>query len=437
VNPLFRANTSDTSYKTDLSTAPSMPDFYQNYDDNIVNGWGVVNDPLQNIGQTSQGWQTRGGWKYVSVTNPNVGAGNAATAIIQFVSTEPLILSPFLTGGDDHKALIGVQTLQINLNLSNLQRVWSHSMLAGANGTVNTIAVSVGTPVGLPALLLNFITPTQLDAIPKEISYNYSTLNPYTTELGGATAGGTAGQVTLNNIQFNTIPRRIYLFLVRRDADQTFLTSDAYARIDGLSINFDNQAGILSGANSQQLYEMSRNSGLNMSWLQWSVYTGSVMIIDVGRTLMLAKETDAPSLETTKQFSVTINFTNLNTNSVWFTATALVINDGLMTVSGNSAYLQNSVLSPADIINAKESSKVESWERATNFYGGNFFTGFKKAAKKALRTAHHAIKNSGIVSDSLSAIHPSLGRVSQHFGYGRPASTGGKRINKQMLLEYH
>jgi hypothetical protein len=444
INPLLRTNISDFDYKTNLSLAPSMPDFYQNYDDNIVNGWGVVNDPLQNIGQTSQGWQTRGGWDLV-FSNPNVGAGNPATATVSFVTTEPMILSPFLTGTDDHKALIGIQTLQVNLTLGNLQRVWSHSALNGDNGTISSISVNIGGTGRfsgvMPALLLNYITPPEIDTIPDEISYSYQTLTPYSTNIPTSVPGGTSGSITINNIQFSTIPRRIYVFVSRQNVDLTFLTSDVYARIDSLNINFDNQTGILGGATSQQLYQMSVNSGLNMTWLQWSLYTGSVMIIDVGRTLMLSKSTDAPSLETTKQFSVTIGYTNLNTNSVALTATALVINDGLLTVAGNSCYLQNSVLSAADILNAKESGKVEAYERATNFYGGAFFNSFKKAAKKVLKHVNQGLKESKVVSTALANVHPALGHAASFAGYGRPkqrggAVVGGRRVNKQALLEY-
>jgi len=437
VNALFRYNTPDNQYKTDLSVAPSMPDYYQNYDDNYVNGWGVVNDPLQAIGQTSQGWETRGGFPLDNVVNPNVGAGNPATASVTFTTTEPLILSPFLEGTDDHKAFIGVQVLTLNLNLTNLQRVWCHSLLNGNNGIINPAtpgSVVVTFPTA-PSLLLNFITPSAVDPIPAAVTYNYANVDVYTTDPGSALAGLGTNTLPSQNIQLNTIPRRIYCFLRRRDNDSTLLTTDTFARINSVSINFDNTTGLLAGANSAQLYELSKNSGLNMSWAQWSTYTGSVLCLDMGRSIMLKNEAEAPSLQTTKQLQIQVNYTNLNTNPVWFYLYILVVSDGLMTIANNATFLQNSVLSPGDITSAKESGHVESWERANTFYGGGFFKGLKKAVKKVAHHVNEGLKSTGIVSNALTTVSPQLGQVASHFGYGREQH-GGRRVSKAKLLTY-
>jgi hypothetical protein len=425
VNALFRTNIWDQDYKTDLSVFPSMPDFYQNYDDNYVNGWGVANDPLQAIGQTSQGWQTRGGWDYTVLTN------TATTATVRFTTYEPLILSPFLNSNDDHKAFIGVQTLQIQINLINLSRVWSHSNGDGNAGTITSLVCNLTVP---PALHLNFITPSRIEELPAVINYSYNSLTPYITN-GGSVAAGAVNTMTCQNIQLNTIPRRIYVFLRRTDIQQTFATTDTFANIQSLNVTFDNQTGIFAGASEMQLYQMSKNSGLNMSWQQWHKYTGSVMVIDVGRSLMLSNEADAPSLTTSKQLQVQVTYKNLNTvDAVTYDMFVLVISDGLMTINNGSTFLQDSVLSPADIIRAKESGHVEQWERSNNFYGSGFFKGIKNAIKHVGNNIHRGLENSHLLSTALIPFSPGAAVAANLAGYGRSHhASGGRRMSKSQM----
>lgn len=419
IHAFTRSNLSDADYKTDLSTAPSMPDFYQNYGDPYTQALGIVNDPLQTIGQTSQGWQTRGGFPYEIVSNPNVGAGNSGTAVVRFSSCEPLIISPFLTGSDDKAALIGVQTLTLQFNLLNLARVWSHSDAPDAS-VVSAVAVTLTQP---PELLLNFITPSQVDPIPSSVVYSYNNVDVYPTDFPTPVAPLTAFTVPSQNIQLNVIPRRIYVFLRQRDADQTVVSTDTFAQITGVSINFDNQSGILAGANSEQLYELSKNSGLNMSWAQWSKHTGSVLILDVGRSLMLQNENEAPSLSTTKQLQVTVQARNLNTTkAIQFTMYILAVSDGLLTVTNNTTVLQNSVLTPGDIAMARESGVAKDWETSTNFYGGSFFRKLKKAAKAVASAAKktHALSTIAALTGN-----PTIATTSGLLGYGGSGGSGG------------
>jgi hypothetical protein len=417
INAFTKSNTSDFNYKTDLSVAPSQPDFYQNYDDNYVQSLGVANDPLQKIGQSSAFSQPRG-----SFAGFVVNSNTATTASVTITTTEPLILSPFLTGTDDENAFIGVQTLTLQVNLINLNRFLSHSAGNGNAGTINSIVATVTSP---PLLLLNFITPSKIEPIPKSVIYPYHNTDVYTTDVQVAVGAGLTGVANSNNIQFNTIPRRLYVFLRRNDATSDHTTTDTFARIDAVSINFDNQSGILGGASTQQLYELSKNSGLNMSFTQWNSYTGSLLILDVGRALMLQNENEAPSLQTTKQFQMRVNFTNINpTQAITFSMYIVVISDGIMTVSENQTILQNSILSQQDIMDVKlEGNKAAAWEKPTDFYGGKFFN-----------KIHKFVKDTGLVSKAAMLTgHPELALAANAVGYGL---VGGKVAPKHKLLKY-
>jgi hypothetical protein len=95
---------------------------------------------------------------------------------------------------------------------------------------------------------------------------------PPRPNLGQATAAGAFSDpptVSLqsSNIQLNGIPDKLIIFV--RKLVQNLHTSgtDSYATIQRISINWNNQAGILSSMTPQQLYRNSVQSGLaNLSW---------------------------------------------------------------------------------------------------------------------------------------------------------------------------
>lgn len=445
VNTLLRCNLSDEDYKWNASTAPSMLDYYANYNDSQVNGEGIVKDPLQKSGQSSQTWEPRGGWTLDSLVNPNVGTGNPGTAVLTFTTTEGLLLSPFLTTTDDRACLIGLNTFNVNFSLlANLSRVWSHSDSPNAS-TITSMAVHVNAP---PSIMINQIVPSQITPLPKSVSYSYSTVTPYqTNNIPPVPPGGTFS-VTSNNIQLGIIPRRIYVWVARSIATQTVTTSDTFLRIDQANLTFDTASGIFSEATTEQLYEISRQAGLNMSFIAWKRHTGSIFVIDVGKSLLLRNEAEAPSLTTNKSFQITINGTNISTTdtitpTLWIATCA----DGLLQITEGLATTDSAVLSVDDIARVKAENKVVSYDRSSNFYGGmmrradghggaSFFSKLSKAAN----VLHNVAKQTGFVSKAATALgHPEIGAAAAHYGYGMAGGeggglVGGRRASKAGLM---
>ena len=69
------------------------------------------------------------------------------------------------------------------------------------------------------------------------------------------------------NLQLNGIPDKLIIFCRKRVADLKCSDTDSYATITNISINFNNQAGLLSSMSQEQLFRNSVQSGLaNMSW---------------------------------------------------------------------------------------------------------------------------------------------------------------------------
>jgi len=367
INAFMHSNVSDDEVRRDFSLAPSMLDTYQSYDDPYFYGTGIANDPLQAYGQNSY-FNPRGAFDVEIISNPVVGAGNAGTAVVRFSTTEPLILSPFLNGNDNNIAFIGVQQLTVQFNLTNLARIWSHSLGNGDAGVISTANV---TFYQAPELLLNFITPSSLQEIPRSNVYSYNNVDIYPTDFTSIAAGATT-TINSQNIQLNYIPKRIYVFVRRSDATSTINTTDTFLKINSCNINFDNVSGVLSGANSRQLYEISKNSGLNMTWTEWSKHIGSVLILDVGRSIMLQDPTEAPSLTTTKQLQIQLSVTNINQReAIVPTMYIVTIADGIITIDTGSAILQNTILSKQDVLNVGTSAQDSvSWTKSTSWFGG-------------------------------------------------------------------
>jgi len=439
INAFARCNVSrEYDLAFNLSTTPSMPDMTQRYvdvEDLVLTPYdvGVANDPLQSAGMNSF-LTPRGGFPFVVVSN------TATTAHVTFQVTEPIWVSPFLSMEDDNTALLGVQTLTLNFNMGNLARCWSHSDSPNA-GVITGVTATLPAP---PEIHLNFISPSDLMQIPRNIEYNYANVDIYSTPMlrsgGGPYLPNELMPFQSNNIQFNTIPKRIILFARRTDESisatpaSIVSTTDTFSALQSISVNFDNTSGIFASASQEELYYMSRESGMNLSWTQYSRDVGSVQIIDVGKALALISDFDAPSVQATKQFQVqgTMINTNQDPAGVFYTLYILVISDGVITILPqlNSTIQQNSVLSKNDVLNAKQhvAREVEYLVPKTFYGSGNFKKAIKSAAKhfakKPLSHLGHLGQAVGIPgSRALSAV----GHVT---GFGR---VGGARIGGRMM----
>lgn len=433
ITALLHCNLDDSRFKTDLSLTPATQDVYQYYNQNYDESLGITNDPLAAFGQGSKSWLPRGGWLIDSLTDPLVVPGAATSATVVFTVTEPLWLSPFSYKDDDLKAFIGIQQFTLTFILGNLPRIWSHNAVNANAGVITTYNATIASK---PAILVNYITPPKNMVVPTKVSYQYSSVTVYPTIIGTVLSNATQ-TFTAPNIQLPYIPRRILVFIRRQDQDLTATTSDVFTGINSINITWDNQTGILASATPQQLYQMSRNSGLEMSFVEWSKYTGGIMVIDVPTTLALQNTSEAPGVSTTKQLTVQVNFTNLNpVENINFTMYVCTIADGLMTIENQNTFLQDAILSPADVERTKEKGEAVEWERSTNFYGGaSFLSKALNAAKHVGKAAFNLAKERGILSSALAA-HPStapLAPVAQAYGYG---SSGGRKVSKQHLLGY-
>jgi hypothetical protein len=225
---------------------------------------------------------------------------NVFVISIQIQVSEPLIgLPPFHWEGSHYKSggIMGINNFSVNLVTdTTLSRFFSTANTttgasaltsyitgiqmglnpnAGGTAIINTSGAGI-TSYGFsnPQLLMTYYTPNaqQLKKIGSTVNYHayqdYSQRN--TTTLTQIATGATT-TVTSNSIQLFSIPTRMYVFVRLPVTTSNYWNyTKSYLKINGISITFGNNSGLLSSANTYQLYEMSKKNGSTQTWDEFS-----------------------------------------------------------------------------------------------------------------------------------------------------------------------
>jgi hypothetical protein len=471
ITALLRYNTPHKIKEFDYSLCPTMQDYYQNYQDQLIGG---VRNPLTQFGSNS--WETtRGAFPYVSVNNPSITDGvTLNNASLQAVITEPLFLSPFLfgKGSCNHNGFIGIQTMDFQFVLgNNLQRIWSHDLTSGVTFS------SFNVQIGQPALLFTYITPKLLEPIPRSLSYSYMVVDRYPTDANVSVAPNSAIPISSNNIQLNTIPRRVYIYARQRNADLTMSSTDTFFALNQININYNNVSGLLSSASAMDLYNISKKNGCNLSWPEWSggVFSnaisiapptfnqqgvpvtfaavvpgsnpatplpsgayptglvGSVLCLDLGVDIGL-DDIHSPGEIMTSQLQVNANFTNINQlQAINPTMYLVVISEGIWTVENMNSISQIGVLSKQDIVEAHK-KRGYNYSGLDNIYGGNILNTLKKYGRKiwhGIKVAAPYIKKGIDVASTVAKLAPLVGLGDDVDDYGGVAVGGRRRYKRK------
>ena len=244
----------------------------------------AARNPLQNYGDAADGSQCpRGGFPFTIIANPTGDGVNPRTAIVDVAFCEPIICSPFYWGKSNESGFYNINTMDFNFTFlsQTANRMWSHDDNAGTNIFTSSTFVFGGLPNGptsfgfgnLPTILFEYITPQENMIIPANmpITYPYFDVLRFPTDLALNVAGSGPQFYQSNNIQLNSIPRRLYVYIRERNNDLYSNAShtDTYFTINNISLQFQNKNGLLASASQQQLYEMSVKNHCKMSWNQW------------------------------------------------------------------------------------------------------------------------------------------------------------------------
>lgn len=339
--------------------------------------------------------------KSIVITNPTtansltIGTANDAVSVRMTATfTEPLFISPFIFGGkyDNGQGLVGINTLNLNLNIdTSLKRFWSRAtkLTTGAYSlTLNSISDA--------KLMINFLTSQPTDLIKAKNVVPFMDYPRYITGVANSQQlnknGGNTPIIPTQNIQLNQIPDLILVALRKPLANQTTLDPTIFFPITSVSVNFNNASGLLSSATQQQLYEMSRDNGVQQSWLEWSgrvnsyntgldagaiadvsslirLSSGSILAINPAKDLSLPAYLSNGSIG---QFNLQINVGAINYTSNDLTPEIIVIccNSGVFSTIAGSSAIYTGLLTKQMVLDVSQQQNGISSLSNTRLIGG-------------------------------------------------------------------
>ncbi len=443
VNNYFRAfpRYNNLIHNQDItqSLTPTMLDQSQEYSDLD----GFARSPLRGYGDNVLQCP-RGGFVGYRITQNGTTGAPGQTAVVRLRVTEPVFLSPFLfEDGSEDTGLYGIQNMKYTVSLGGRGNgalaglggaLWSHSSLGSTFTSCNVTVVEA-------EMLMMYITPDPLQQIPKNNLYSYYEPALYPTQTQTPITAGALTTIAMNNVQLNSIPNRIFLFVSENDNQNSMLKSDVYFGIENVSISFDNRDNLLSNATSEQLYQMAVKNGTNLSWNQWTKDCGSVLALDFGSDIPL-RLSQAVGLRGNYNLRITVQCRNLKSTTVTPTFNCVVISEGVMSIDDQQVTRSIGVLDQNDIFDVK-SMPSEVYHPSGSVYGGNFMTGLKKFAtgvyrgvkKYARPVINAAQKLVPIIAPEFSPYVSKADEVARAIGLGLEGRgmVGGRKLNRKQL----
>jgi hypothetical protein len=376
------------------STCPTQYDVYGKYSDAV----GATNSPFNSFSESSLdgNFVPRGafpvevGTSYTGGVLSGTLAVNGTTAYVRFTTTEPLLQSPWIFGKalSNGAGIYGVQNMAYQFNLGQANRVW-RSASSGQNGlTVELVAVEDSQ------IVLNYLTPHPSDLLPARNVVPHYTMERYINPIGSVPVG--TNEYNSQSLQLNQVPDKLIIFLRKTLSAQRADTPDAVLPIEGISINFNNQSGLLSSATSTELFKYSREAGSNQTWSEFggkawkngtiasastvgdSIATaGSFLMLEFGRHIQLSDEFYAPGSIGNFNCQYKVKARNDTASALAdYELVTIVVNSGLMVLERGSTSVYTAVLTKQDVMDSVEMEPT-SLSQAHRMIGGGFLDSFK------------------------------------------------------------
>lgn len=417
---LLRMNNSRELYRYNSFT-PSFPDqAYLNYSDAVLNG-GASNNPLASWGTQSQDVDLapRGSFpldacevqRYVNglyVDDSPIStsaATNTFKIAITATLTEPLFLSPFIFSDPEYNGggFAGINTISANFNIdSTCKRFFSKAQNA-TGSLVASVALGGAFLAGqVPAfqntrLLLQFLSTQPSDMVPSRVVSPYHDFPRYLSLSSNSApiagwAGGYAAPsrstITSQNIQLNQLPDYFIINARIPMSNQTIFDSNSFMTIRSISVNLNNQSGLLSSAQAVDLWKISIANGSTQSWSEFSgrasavrnatgaglitPTTGSLLILSPPKDLSLPDYLTSSSIgQFNFQFQLTVE--NYYADAIAPEICVVAVNSGVFVSQMGSSNIYTGVITKQMCLDAKEGAEVPaiSTSEYKRMVGGN------------------------------------------------------------------
>lgn len=403
------------------SIGPSMHDNVAEYSQGYGQNISVLGDYY-----TSNSPVPRGAFEAEVVAN------TPTSATIIFRWAEPLMISPLIYHRVDSKGLgfLGADT-QVIFTYNDLSRCLSIDTVHGP--TITSIIPSFVNPQIITA---RWVTP------PYQLSVSDPQLYPYedyqsllVNETSRAVPAGASDTFTSRVTSFQYVPSKMLIYVREQLSDRTFATTDSYFRIDSINIKFNNKVGILSDADSYDLYLLSVRNGLKMtSFNDWYNHGGSVLMVDFGKDIPLPEGVSVDMLGN-YSFYCQIRYTNLSNRTITPAVYIVPIQTGILTLQNLSAGTQLGLVDPGSFtmedLRDAEVEPIDADLRSDFIEGGSILSSAKKLASGALSAAKKGV---GFVKDHKQGIHDALQKAMPYLKeYGGDAARAAAFVAPLLL----
>lgn len=390
---------------------------------------------------------------------PAPGSTVPLVAVVRFTVREPLYLSPFLfRRGDQDTGLIGVQTMNLQLQLGGR----GGSDLAAAVYSIdkdNTFLAGAVDPIITASTVesyvyMNFLTPDALQIIPDINNYPYYEPTLYTTTVSGTISPGAVSQtIVMNNVQLNSIPQRLLIFIDEPDSAASPFKPDTYAAIKTVNISFDNRDSLLAAASTVDLYNIAAKNNTNLTWTEWNRDCGSVLCLNFGEDIPL-RANQAVGLRGSYNLRMTVTFDNIKStgaqsiDETYVPAAmegaslhVLVFGVGVMTIAQQNVVRTVGILTNEDVLRSKQQPALP-YTPSGELYGGGFFDDFAKGFMSVIRpVANIASKVLPFVAPEFAPIATGINSFINPQGSGLVGGNvggrmvGGKKVTRAQLAK--
>jgi len=431
---------------------PLAPDTYKLYGDQV----GANNNSNGSWSQTADNsLVSRGAFTIdeINQTTPVIGAGlknqqtigdgTARVVVLRFTSYEPLFLSPFHFANlsANQMGLYGVTNMNFIFNISaNAARVWRCGASAAS---IANYSVSISSVAG-SELHFQMLTPHPSQILPSKNVVDYVDfpryLTTFTTTIGAAALSALnvltpgSGTFSSNNIQLNQVPDMLCIVARKPMSQQTSRDSDSFYPITGISINWNNQSGLLANATQETLFRMSAKT-TNQTWNEFkgfankylppalaagAVYNsqsqlvqtaGSILCLRYGQDIPIVEEFYAPGSLGSFNLQFNLQLQNYDTTGAGQVEICLMcVNSGLFITSQGVSSTYTGILTKSDVLAASEMKPVS--ERHLRLVGG-------VESSAVTSVADVAPKAQEAIMDAVSAAKSALGKGADSVSGGR------------------
>jgi hypothetical protein len=305
-----------------------------------------------------------------------------------FTTVEPVLVQPFLWSDpvSNKQGIYGLQTIQLQYNLSSPNRAFRIASpilpLAQAAGNLTVSNLTI-VNVSNSELIFKYITPHADDLLPARNVIPLLTYDRYFSNSNNPVIPANyATPVTISSNTYNLtqVPDKICIFLRKKQSLQTPTDNDWSPVISNISINWNNNAGLLSSATIQDLYYYSRDAGSNQTFSQYcgqgygsqtqssafgmsgKVSTiGSYLMLDFATVIQLTESFYAPGSLGNFQLQFQLGIQNQTATAFPLNSLEIVLvvmNSGIMVTDRGQTSTYTGILTKSDVLDVSQTEPL-------------------------------------------------------------------------------